>query len=156
MHSLPSCDVFHNLESNCYFLFFCAWTVRRLCVTETNLGQRKHNEFRACALLVSIALDWRWSDALLVSKFTRGKTFIFSNMQKMSLTHTVNEKRLSDVLVKSPTNCDARPANHNALTKILHFLVCWTCVMVCVTGSLDNSIRQSACQVHLYHQVYQL
>ena len=123
--------------------------MRRLCVTETNLGQRKHNEFRACALLVSIALDWRWSDVPLVSKFTRGKTFIFSNMQKMSLTHTVNEKRLSDVLVKSPTICDARPANHNALTKILHYLVCLTCVMVCVTGSLDNSIIQSACQVHL-------
>ena len=34
------------------FYFFYAWTVRRLCVTGTNLGQRKHNEFRACALLV--------------------------------------------------------------------------------------------------------
>ena len=26
--------------------------MRRLCVTGTNLGQRKHNEFRVCALLV--------------------------------------------------------------------------------------------------------
>ena len=26
-----------------------AWTVRHLCVTRTNLGQRKHNEFRAFA-----------------------------------------------------------------------------------------------------------
>ena len=36
----------------------------RLCVTGTNLGQRKHNEFRACALLVPnvrLALDWRSS-----------------------------------------------------------------------------------------------
>ena len=31
-----------------------------------------------------------------------------------------------------------RPANHNALTKILHFFVRWTCVMVCVTGPLQN------------------
>ena len=35
-----------------FFFFFHAWTVHRLCVTGTNLGQRKHNEFRACALLV--------------------------------------------------------------------------------------------------------
>ena len=33
-------------------IFFYAWTVHRLCVTGTNFGQRKHNEFRACALLV--------------------------------------------------------------------------------------------------------
>ena len=47
VHLLPICDVFHNPD---YFLFFYACTVRRLSVTGTNLGQRKHNEFRACAL----------------------------------------------------------------------------------------------------------
>ena len=52
VHSLPACDVFHNPDSNCFFIFFYGWTVRRLCVTGTNLGQRNHNEFRACALLV--------------------------------------------------------------------------------------------------------
>ena len=50
VHSLPACDVFHNPDSNCFFN--CFMVVRRLCVTGTNLGQRKHNEFRACALLV--------------------------------------------------------------------------------------------------------
>ena len=35
-----------------FLIFFYGWTVRGLCVTGTNLGQRKHNEFRACALLV--------------------------------------------------------------------------------------------------------
>ena len=35
-----------------YFFYFYGWTVRCLCATGTNLGQRKHNEFRACALLV--------------------------------------------------------------------------------------------------------
>ena len=33
VHWLPACDVFTNPDSNCYFLFFHAWTVRRLCVT---------------------------------------------------------------------------------------------------------------------------
>ena len=57
-------DVFHNPDSNYYFLFFYAWSVCRLRVTGTNLGQRKHNEFRACALLVPSvrpALVWRSS-----------------------------------------------------------------------------------------------
>ena len=35
---------------NFFCVFFYGWTVRRLCVTGTNLGQRKQNEFRACAL----------------------------------------------------------------------------------------------------------
>ena len=52
MHSLTACDVFPNPDSNYYFYFYYGWTVRRLCVTGTILGQRKHNEFRACALLV--------------------------------------------------------------------------------------------------------
>ena len=51
-HSLPACDVFHNPDSNCFLYFFYGWTVRRLCVTGANVGQRDHNEFRACALLV--------------------------------------------------------------------------------------------------------
>ena len=47
------------------------------------IGQRKHNEFIACALLVPNVIDWRWSDVLLTSTFTRGKTLTFLNMQKM-------------------------------------------------------------------------
>ena len=60
VHLLPACDIFHNPDSIFLKLFFNGWTVRRLCVTGTNLGQRKHNEFRACALLVHnirLALD---------------------------------------------------------------------------------------------------
>ena len=52
VHTLPACDVFHNPDSNCLFIFVYGWTVRRLCVTGKNLGQRKPNKFRACALLV--------------------------------------------------------------------------------------------------------
>ena len=52
VHSLPACDVIHNPDSNCFFYIFYGWTVRRLCMTGTNIGQRKHNEFRAFALLV--------------------------------------------------------------------------------------------------------
>ena len=44
VHSLPACAVFYNPDSNCLFNFFYGWTVRRLCVTGTDLGQRKHNE----------------------------------------------------------------------------------------------------------------
>ena len=51
--------------------------VRRLCVTGTNLGQRKPNEFRACALRVPITLDWRWSDDLLASTFIKSSGISF-------------------------------------------------------------------------------
>ena len=64
VHSLPACDVFHNPDWIFFFFFFYGCTVRRLCVPGTNLGQRKHNEFRACALLVPnvrLALVWRSS-----------------------------------------------------------------------------------------------
>ena len=47
-----SLRIFHNPVSNCFFKIFSGWTVRRLCVTGTNLGQQKHNKFRACALPV--------------------------------------------------------------------------------------------------------
>ena len=63
------------------FFMILAWA-SRLCVTGTNLGQWKHNEFRACALLVP-NVRLRWSDALLASTFTRGKTRTFLSMQKM-------------------------------------------------------------------------
>ena len=52
VHSKPACDVFHNPTQIVFFLFFHAWTVRCLCVTWTNFGERKHNEFRACAVLM--------------------------------------------------------------------------------------------------------
>ena len=39
VYSLPACDVFHNPNSNSFFLFFYGWTVHHLCVTWTNLGQ---------------------------------------------------------------------------------------------------------------------
>ena len=43
---------FFSIRTIVFILFFYGWTVRRLCVYGKNLGQRKHNEFRACALLV--------------------------------------------------------------------------------------------------------
>ena len=35
-----------------FFFFLCVDCALFTCVTGTNLGQRKHNEFKACALLV--------------------------------------------------------------------------------------------------------
>ena len=69
VHSLPVCDVFYNPDWNFYFLFFYRRTVGRLCMTGTNLGQRKHNEFSAYALVVPnvrLALVWpRSSDVYI-------------------------------------------------------------------------------------------
>ena len=73
---------FFTIWTEIVIFFFYAWTVRRLCVTLTNLGQRKHNELIVCALLVpSVRLPW--SDVLLASTLTREKTLTFLNMQKM-------------------------------------------------------------------------
>ena len=44
-----------------YTIITRARTVRHVCVTGTNRGQRKHNEFRACDVLVPnvrLALVW--------------------------------------------------------------------------------------------------
>ena len=117
VHLLPDCDVFHYPDS--IFFFF----VGGLCVVYVWLGQTSVNENTTNlerVLYVCLTLDRRWSDVLLASTLTRGKTLTFLNMQKM--THIKNEWRSSGVLVKSSTNSDARPANHNALTKILIFL----------------------------------
>ena len=64
VHSLYQLATFFTIRPQFFFVFiFYGWTVRRLCVTGTILGQQKHNEFRACTLLVpsvSLALIfWR-------------------------------------------------------------------------------------------------
>ena len=44
---------FFTIQTQIVIFFFKAWTVRRrLCVTGTDLGRRKHDDFRACALLL--------------------------------------------------------------------------------------------------------
>ena len=45
VHSLPASDVFHNPDT-IFFNYYYEWTVRRLSVTGTNLGKRKHNELK--------------------------------------------------------------------------------------------------------------
>ena len=65
-----------------FFFFFYGWTVRRLCVTGTSLGQRSTTNLE-CVLYLCLTLDWRWSDVLLASTFTRRKTLTFLSMQKM-------------------------------------------------------------------------
>ena len=125
VHSLQACDVLHDPDSIFFFKFFYVLTVSRLCVTGTNLGQRKHNEFRACALLVPnarLALVWRSSVWRLHSHVEKCSHFWACRKCAKRLTHTKNKWRSSGVIVKSSTDSDARPANHNALTKIIHFL----------------------------------
>ena len=52
--------------------------MRGLCVVYVWLGHILVNEYTK-----NLALDWRWSDVLLASTFTIGKTLTFFNMQKM-------------------------------------------------------------------------
>ena len=65
--------------------------MRRLCVTETYIGQRKHNEIRA-VLYLCLALDWRWSNVILASTFTREKTLTFLNIQKVCVEVGTHDK----------------------------------------------------------------
>ena len=67
---------FFTIQTQIGIFIFYAWSLRRLCVTGTILGQREHNKFRACALLVTsvrLAPVWRssgvyihtWKSALI-------------------------------------------------------------------------------------------
>ena len=117
VHSLPDCDIFHNPDSTCYFF------MRVLCVVDVWLGQTSVNGNTTNlerVLYLFLTLDWRWSDVLLASTFTRGKRSHFWACRKCAqrLTHTKNEWRSSGVLVKSSTNSESRPANHNARQRI--------------------------------------
>ena len=107
------------------FYFF----MRGLCVVYVWLGQ---TSVKGNTTNLERVLYWRWSDVFLASTFTRGKTLTFLNVQKTCAEVDAH------ALVKSSTNSKERPANHNALTKILHILVRWTCVMVCVPGPLEK------------------
>ena len=57
-----------------------------LCVVYVWLGQSLVNENTTNServLYLCLTLDWHWSDVLLASTFTRGKTLTFLSMQKM-------------------------------------------------------------------------
>ena len=137
VHSLPACDVFHNTDSNCIFFFMGG-----LCVVyhvHVWLGQTSVNtntRYLERVPYLCLTLDWRWSDFLLASTFTCRKTLTFLSIQKMCAEVDAHKKWMTFIRrsCQTSTNSDARPANHNALTKILHFFVRWTCVLVCVTG----------------------
>ena len=85
VHSLPACDVFHNPDSIFFFFFFMGG----LCVVYVWLGQTSVNANTTNlerVLYLCLTLDWRWSDVLLASTFTRGKTLTF-------FEHTENVRR---------------------------------------------------------------
>ena len=107
--------------------------MRGLCVAYVWLGQTLVNGNTTNlerVLYLCLALDWRWSDVLLASTFTRGKTLTFFNMQKMCaevdahnkwITFIRRSRQFFNELWRTPDSfhfiSDARPANHNALTK---------------------------------------
>ena len=89
VHSLPVCEVFHNPDSNCFFLFFMGG----LCVIYVCLGQTSVNENTTNlerVLYTCLTLDWRWSDVLLPSTFTRGKTHA-ENVRRGWRTQNIND-----------------------------------------------------------------
>ena len=92
VHTLPARDVFHNPESNCFFHFFYGWTVRRLCDT-TSVNE--NTTYLERVIYLYLTLDWRWSDVLLASTFTRGVTLTFLSMQKMCAEVDAHKKRIN-------------------------------------------------------------
>ena len=63
--------------------------MRGLCVVYVSLGQTWVNENTTNldrVLYLCLTLDWRWSDVLLASTFTRGKTLTFLNTQRLIKT----------------------------------------------------------------------
>ena len=87
-------DVFHIPDSNCFVFLMYGWTVRRLCVTcVTSVNENTTNSKRV--LYLCLTLYWRWSDVLLASTLTRGKTLIFFSMKKMCAEVDAHKKLIT-------------------------------------------------------------
>ena len=128
------------LETRCAFVtnlrrFYTIRIVRRLCVTGKNLGQRKHNEFRACALLVPnvrLALVWR-SSGVYIYKWKNAHIFSMQKMcaevdaHKKWMTFIRRSRQIINEFWRTPSEWQRTDQNSS-------FFVRWTCVMVCVTG----------------------
>ena len=117
------------------FIFLCVDCASFTC-DWTNLGQRKHNEFRAWALLVPsvrLALVWRSSG---VHIHTCGKTLTFLNIQKMCAEVDAHNKWIAFVRCSRHIINEfwRTPSESQRTDQNSSFSVRWTCVMVCVTG----------------------
>ena len=91
VHSLPACNVFHNPDSYCFLTIFMGG----LCVVYVWLRQTSVNENTTNlerVLYLCLTLDWRWSDVLMASTFTREKTLTFFSMQKMCALADAHKK----------------------------------------------------------------
>ena len=129
--------------------------MRRICLTGANLGQRKHNEFRACALLVPsvrLALVWR------SSTLTRGKMLTFLTMQKMCaevdahdqwITFIRRSRQIINKLWRTPSESQSTAQNSTFYCAVVRdgmcdwalihavtttLLVCWTHVWTTSQG----------------------
>ena len=148
VHSLPACDVFHNLDLNCFFNFFMVG----LCVVYVWLGQTSVNENTTNlerVLYLCLTLDWRWSDVLLASTFKRGKTLTFLSMQKMCALVDAHKKWMTFIrrfrqIIKEfwRTPSESQRTDQNS-----SFFVRWTCVMVCKWN--ESGFRPPSCTYRL-------
>ena len=128
------------------FYFF----MRGLCVVYVWLGQILVNENTTNlerVLYLCLALYWRWSDVLLASTFTRGKTLTFWNMQKMCaeldahnkwITFIRRSRQIINVFWRTPSESQRTPSESQRTAQNSLFFVRWTCVMVCVTVPLGG------------------
>ena len=110
--------------------------MRRLCVTGTYLGQRKHNEFRACALIVPsvrLALVWRCFGVYI---HTWKNVHIFTYMQKMCVEVDAHNRWITLIrrTRKIINEFWRTPSESQRTVQNSSFFVRWTCVLVCVTG----------------------
>ena len=115
------------------------------------LGQtpvNKNTTNLECVLYLCLKLDWRRSDVLLASTFTSGKALTFLSMQKMCAEVEADKKWLTFIRSSRQiinefwcTPSESQRTDH---------CVCWTCVMVCVTGPIPT---EPLCQI--WKQSYQ-
>ena len=121
--------------------------MRWLCVVYVWLGQTSVNGNTTNlehVLYLCLTLDWRWSDVLLPSTFTRGKTLtthcLVCRKCAQRLTHTKKwmtfirrSRQIINEFWRTPSKSQRTDQNSS-------FFVPWTCVMVCVTGPFDMFI----------------
>ena len=81
------------------------------------------NKFLLLLIIIIIIVPNVWLHGAGLTFFWRLQTLTFFIMQKMCAEVDAHNQRITfiRVFVKLSTDSDARPANHNALTKIIHF-----------------------------------
>ena len=135
VHSLPTCQLVFHIQIF-IFIFSCVDRAPCMCDWDKPRSTNENTTNLERVLYLCLTLDWRWSDVLLASTFTSGKTLTFLHMQKMCAEVDAYNKwitfiRRSRQIISGfwrTLSESQRTDQHSS------FLVRWTYVMVCVTG----------------------